>query len=71
MKLNGSELESKYVEKIVRLKKIKQGRFNSLFIHKARKQLKKRLQRLESDYDKGLVSDRAYTIWKNMIKEVL
>lgn len=71
MKLNGSELESKYVEKIVRLKKIKPGRFNSLFIHKARKQLKKRLQRLESDYDKGLVSDRTYTIWKNMIKEVL
>ena len=43
MKLNGSELESKYVEKIVRLKKIKPGRFNSLFIHKARKQLKKEI----------------------------
>jgi len=47
------------------------SRFNGLFIHKAKKDLKKRLKKLESDYDKGFVSDKAYTIWKSMINKVL
>lgn len=64
-------LEFKYIDKIIWLKKVKPGRFNSLFIHRIRKQLKKRLKQLELDYDKGLVTDRAYAIWKTMINEVL
>lgn len=45
--------------------------FDFIWVNKYRKSLRKRLERLESDFTHGFVSDKAYVIWKQMIKEVL
>jgi (p)ppGpp synthase/HD superfamily hydrolase len=73
MKINGHELEPGYISQIIELKRAeKRPRVTDVFwVKKFRRKLRKRLEQLEIDFDNGLVSDKAYMIWKKMINEVL
>lgn len=73
MKTNGHELEHTYISQIVELKRAqKNPRITDVFwVKRFRSKLRKRLNQLEIDFDKGLVCDKAYMIWKKMINEVL
>jgi hypothetical protein len=73
MKLNGHELESVYLSQIIELKRAKERpRVTDVFwVGTFKKKLRKRLVKLETDFDNGLVSEKAYAISKKMINEVL
>lgn len=66
-------LETIYVFKIQQLKEHKENpkTLDFIWIKKYKKDLHKRLERLENDYEKGLIEDKAYVIWKQMINEVI
>lgn len=67
------ELEMQYVFRINMLKEHKENPklLDFIWAKRYRKALRNRLNRLESDFSKGLVSDKAYVIWKQMINEVI
>ena len=73
MELNGHELEFKYVLKINLLHE----HINSpkaldfIWTKRCRKDLKKRLEKLEDDFENGFISPEAFYTWKKMINEVL
>ena len=73
MILNGHELETKYVKMIVSIKNADNNKkwFDFLWYKRTKRKLEKRLQQLKNDYNKGLISQKAYTIWEEMLKEVL
>lgn len=73
MKLNGHELTTKDMFHINMLKEHieKPKLLDFIWVNKYRKELKIRLEKLEKDFDDGYISDKAYKIWKQMIKEVL
>lgn len=73
MKLNGHELESRYISQIIELKRAEESprRTDFFWAGRFRRKLAKRLRTLEEDFDRGLVSEQAYVTWKKMINEVL
>ncbi len=75
MKLNGHELEMKYVNDISIIKQCKQSKAASILfavtIHKCKARLKERLKRLENSFNDGFLDKEAYQIWKQMITEVI
>jgi hypothetical protein len=73
MKLNGHEVGIDYVSKIHDLQQAKQRPSLTDFIWKGKykRQLRKRLKQLENDFDKGLVSEKSYAMWKRMINGVI
>jgi len=73
MQLNGHELEHWYLAQIIELKRAKEKPMvtDIFWVGRFKKKLKRRLRQLETDFDNGLVSDKAYVIWKKMINEVL
>jgi hypothetical protein len=73
MKLNGHELEMKYVAMATELAIAKQNPKWSdiLWTGKFKRQLKKRLIKLKESYDNGFIDRKAFAIWNNMIKNAL
>jgi hypothetical protein len=79
MKLNGHELESRYISMIILLRRYRKNTFwNRIarFILKRKLEQYKvdltgRLRRLDNSYKNGLISKAAYLIWKRMINEAL
>ena len=75
MKLNGHELEIRYVNDISIIKQCKQSKAASILfavtIHKCKSRLKQRLERLEKSFSDGFIDKEAYRIWKQMITEVI
>jgi len=75
MKLNGHELEMRYVNDITVTKQCKENKvFGALFfvaVRKCKSRLKERLQRLEKSFSDGFIDKEAYRIWKQMITEVI
>ena len=73
MKLNGHELEMKYVLKINLLHEHIESpkTLDFIWVKKCRRDLKNRLQKLEQSLLDGFVSKKAFDILEQMIKEVL
>lgn len=75
MKLNGHELEMRYVNDITVIKQCKENKVTgALFfitVRKCKSRLKERLQRLEKSFSDGFIDKEAYRIWKQMITEVI
>ena len=73
MNLNGHELTAKDMFMIDMLKQHieKPKSLDFIWVENYRAKLTERLKRLEDSYNKKMVSDKAYTIWKKMINESL
>lgn len=75
MKLNGHELEMKYVNDIQIIKQCNENKFASaifsITVRKCKSRLKERLERLEKSFIDGFLDKEAYLIWKKMIEEVI
>jgi hypothetical protein len=73
MRLNGHELETRYIGMIRKLSVYKNSPKWLDFIWKKnyKRLLKERLAKLEDSRKNGLIEKRAYSIWKSMIEEVL
>jgi hypothetical protein len=73
MEINNQVLEYKYVYYINQLEiaKVHKNVLDILWVGKFKRRLKKRLNRLESDYAKKLISEKAYRIWQSMIKNAI
>lgn len=79
MKLNGHELESKYVAMVIILNRYSENTFWNRIarrilkkkLEKSKVELKERLKKLEKSFNGGFISDKAYVIWKDMIKNAL
>lgn len=67
------ELEMQYVFRINMLKEHKENPklLDFIWANRYRKALRVRLEKLEHDFSKGLVGDKTYVIWKQMINEVI
>ena len=75
MKLNGHELEMRYVNDITVIKQCNENKIAkvlfSVTVHKCKSRLKERLKRLEKSFTHGFIDKEAYRIWKQMITEVI
>jgi len=73
MNNNGHELEMIYVFKVSQLKQHKNNpkTLDFFWVKRYEKQLRKRLEKLENDFERGLVSVRAFKIWEKLINEAL
>lgn len=73
MKVNGHELEMKYVAMVKELAISKQNPKWSdiLWAGKFKRQLKKRFMKLTESYNNGFIDQKAFDIWSKMIKGVL
>ena len=75
MKLNGHELEMRYVNDITVIKQCKENKLAKVLfavtVHKCKSRLKERLKRLEKSFNDGFIDKGAYQIWKQMITEVI
>lgn len=75
MKLNGHELEMKYVNDIQIIKKCNESKVAkamfAITVRKCKSRLKERLERLEKSFSDGFIDKEAYKIWKQMITEVI
>ena len=67
------ELEMQNVFRINMLKEHKENPklLDFIWANRYKEALRGRLEKLERDFSKGLVSDKAYVIWKQMINEVI
>ena len=73
MKLNGHELTTIDLFKINMLNQhIENPKLlDFIWVKKYRRELTERLKRLEDSYNKKMVSDKSYTVYKKMINESL
>jgi len=73
MKVNGHELEMKYIAMATELAIAKQNPKWSdiLWAGKFKRQLKERLIKLTESYNNGFIDQKAFAIWTKMIKGVL
>lgn len=72
-KINGHELETKYLVYIQELKMINNDSWWKFLIptRRYKRLLRERLEKLGQSYEDGFLSARAYKIYEKMIKEVL